>query len=609
MANGTFQPGTWYRLPPNCTSGFWLTYQRCAEYGEFSYSQCSQWITTTVVACIKWGWETTRRCSWWSWLFCAVWAVIVSVVCLAFGIVVIVGCAIFTVVIYVFCLIWTVFTFWFCVASANGGTAFLLTDGSLMMQESNSFFGRALSCWGTRRWWKLTPDPFGGYEHGTWSRLADSNVGRRAYASGVLADGRIVMFGGEYSDASGQLRQDWTNTCEVYDPVADTWTAFDPPTKTGTTVPWDQIGDAPGAVLPDGTFLLGSIITGATAKLDPVTLTWTSMDPRGEHEENYAYGRPAEESWVLMPDGTIVSPSNLDPAVCWIYNIALNNWIVGPGVPVSIIGPEDSEIGPGLLLYDGRAFWIGANDDKKSTAVYSTLTNPRWMNGPELPEWEVDGRAVRIGIHDGPGSLMVNGNVLFCAGERKSANRSEPCWFWEFDGTEYHRTADPENNDCVTHITRLLLLPNGDVVFSAMNDSRIEAYHSDTAQPKDSWRPVIQSCPTAIQPGATIQISGLQFNGLSQAVGYGDDVQTATNYPLVRIVNKQTGHVRYGRTFNHTKVDGNGNTVPSMGVATGSTVITTNVHIPSDIEVGDSQLFVVANAISSAPFDVVIGRS
>ena len=413
------------------------------------------------------------------------------------------------------------------------------------------------------------------------------------------------MFGGEYSDVSGQHRRDWTNACEVYDPVADSWTTFAPPTRKGTTVPWAGIGDAPGAVLPDGTFLLGSILiqdVGNTAKLDPVTLTWTSVDSRGEN------GRCAEESWVLMPNGSIVSPSNLIPPATWEYRIDVDNWIQTTELPVSIIGPEDSEIGPGLLLYDGRAFWIGANDDKKTTAVFSPLSNPRWTNGPELPEWEVDGHAVKIGIHDGPGSLMVNGNVLFCAGERKAENRSEPCWFWEFDGTEYHRTADPGNNDCVTFITRLQLLPNGDVMFCASNSSQFYAYHSETAQPQDAWRPVIQICPTTFQPGATIQISGLQFNGLSQAVGYGDDSQTATNYPLVRIVNTGTGHVRYCRTFNHTKVDGLGNIVPSMGVATGSTVITTNAHIPSDIEMGQSQLFVVANGIPSVPFDVAVGR-
>jgi hypothetical protein len=98
----------------------------------------------------------------------------------------------------------------------------------------------------------------------------------------------------------------------------------------------------------------------------------------------------------------------------------------------------------------------------------------------------------------------------------------------------------------------------------------------------------------------------MQFNGLSQAVAYGDDSTTATNYPLVRIVNNQTNHVRYCRTHDHTVVDSNGNTVPSMGVATGAAVVTTNVDIPGDIDLGDAMLYVVANGIPSQPFAVTV---
>jgi hypothetical protein len=101
----------------------------------------------------------------------------------------------------------------------------------------------------------------------------------------------------------------------------------------------------------------------------------------------------------------------------------------------------------------------------------------------------------------------------------------------------------------------------------------------------------------------------MQLNGLSQAVAYGDDCETATNYPLVRIVNKRTNHVWYCRTSGHTTIDSNGNTVTSMGVATGGAVVTTNVLIPTSIETGDSSLFVVANGIASLPFDVTVNQT
>jgi hypothetical protein len=46
-----------------------------------------------------------------------------------------------------------------------------------------------------------------------------------------------------------------------------------------------------------------------------------------------------------------------------------------------------------------------------------------------------------------------------------------------------------------------------------------------------------------------------------------------------------------------------------MGVATGAAVNTTNVEVPADLEIGDSELFVVANGIPSNPFDVTVSST
>src|SRR6185437_2380417 len=100
----------------------------------------------------------------------------------------------------------------------------------------------------------------------------------------------------------------------------------------------------------------------------------------------------------------------------------------------------------------------------------------------------------------------------------------------------------------------------------------------------------ITMSPTVVAAGQTYSISGTQFNGLSQAVGYGDDYQAATNYPLVRIVNSATGHVFYCRTHDHS----------TMAVATGSQIVSTRFDVPADAEAGASQLSVVANGIPSA---------
>ena len=94
---------------------------------------------------------------------------------------------------------------------------------------------------------------------------------------------------------------------------------------------------------------------------------------------------------------------------------------------------------------------------------------------------------------------------------------------------------------------------------------------------------------------ATIEISGIQFNGLSQGADYGDDVQMATNFPLVRITNNATGHVFYARTANHS-------TMSIKPGAHGSTTFT----VPGDIETGPSVLVVVANGIASSGVAITV---
>ena len=96
--------------------------------------------------------------------------------------------------------------------------------------------------------------------------------------------------------------------------------------------------------------------------------------------------------------------------------------------------------------------------------------------------------------------------------------------------------------------------------------------------------------------GSTYGISGTQFNGLSQAAAVGDELNAATNYPLVRITNAATGHVVYARTHGHS----------SMGVATGNTLVATQFDVPATADTGPGSLVVVANGIASAPVSVTV---
>jgi hypothetical protein len=132
----------------------------------------------------------------------------------------------------------------------------------------------------------------------------------------------------------------------------------------------------------------------------------------------------------------------------------------------------------------------------------------------------------------------------------------------------------------------LMVLPTGQILVTG--GSKVDVYNSTgTYQP--SWAPAVTDFPSTVVRGSTYPISGIQFNGLSQAAAFGDEYQTATNYPLVRITNTASGHVFYAHTHDHS----------TMGVATGTAIVSTNFDVPASMETGPGSLEVVANGIPS----------
>jgi hypothetical protein len=60
-----FTPGTWTKLPPNCTRSYSLTCQRCAAYGTVSFKACLDWVTNATKTCINWATQTVQTCVQW----------------------------------------------------------------------------------------------------------------------------------------------------------------------------------------------------------------------------------------------------------------------------------------------------------------------------------------------------------------------------------------------------------------------------------------------------------------------------------------------------------------------------------------------------------------
>jgi hypothetical protein len=436
---------------------------------------------------------------------------------------------------------------------------FQLTDGTVIAQGNND-----------SSWWKLTPDNAGSYVNGTWTQVASLPAGYvpDAFASAVLGDGRLVIVGGEYNSGNFTL----TNLGAIYDPAANTWASLAPPKS------WLYIGDSPAVVLPNGKFLVGNKLTKQIAALDPKTLTWQIVPSAGKADFD------AEEGWTLLPNGTILTADVKDAPNSEIYTPSAGAWAsagstivdlhspspdgcihYGPGGKLSYYPP--GEIGPQILRPDGTVFVTGSYTSGGSGAGHTAVYSPTagWSVYPDFPHGDNAG--------DSFAALLPSGNVLVEGDSGTS---------YEFNGSTL--TAGPATFGC------LMVLPTGQVLVGGS-----EVYTS-TGTYSPSWAPAILSVPKTVVRGTTYKISGTQFNGLSQAAAFGDEYQTATNYPLVRITNNSTGHVFYAKTHNHS----------TMGVATGTAVVSTRFDVPAGMETGASTLEVVANGIPSPAVSITV---
>lgn len=445
--------------------------------------------------------------------------------------------------------------------------SFLLTDGTVMCQ------GNASS-----DWWKLTPDINGSYLNGTWSQLASlpSGYSPDDFASSVLADGRVVIVGGEYNFGQFTL----TNLGAIYDPIANTWTSLPPPTG------WDFIGDSPSVLLPDGRFLVGRKLDMQMAVLDPATLTWTALASTGKSDFN------AEEGWTLLPDGTVFTFDVKNAPNSERYFISSQTWQTAGSTIVDLHSPSPfgcipygdhgqfcyfppGEVGPGVLRPDGTVFCTGSYSNQNGpghTAIWTpgpTINDPgTWAVGPDFPNDDNAG--------DSFAALLPNGNVLVLGVSSR---------LYEFDGVDLTPT--------LFAFGCLLVLPTGEVLVTG---SGAQIYTPSNTTFSRAWAPRIRTFPATVVRGSTYQITGRQFNGLSQAASFGDELETATNYPIVRITNKASRHVFYARTHDHS----------TMGVATGNATVSTNFDVPATAETGASRLEVIANGIPSRAVSITV---
>jgi len=478
------------------------------------------------------------------------------------------------------------------------GTMLLESDGTVLVHDEPDTNKIAA----TNKWYKLTPDSKGSYLNGTWSKIPSmpNNYAPLYFGSAILPDGRMIVEGGEYLVNKAA----WTNRGAIYNPVTNTWASVAPPPG------WTNIGDAASEVLPNGTYMLQQACQNcltnpeasiADALLNAKTMRWTVIPAIGKEDPN------DEEGWTLEPNGQLLSVEVWALPQAQLFHPSSESWtfagaIFPPGNPVNPFPVV--EIGPQNEMPGGNTFVAGAGvstqfPPTKCTTKASTQsalyhfkagTAGTWTAGPMIKP--IGGK--EFATTDGPGATLPDGDVLFDA---SACVFNTPTHFFLYHANSNTITQIPDVPNApkdTSFATRMLDLPNGQVLFN--DGHRTMLVYTAGGTPKASWRPSITSLSSKkLLPGNTYTLSGRQLAGLDQGSAYGDDVQSATNFPVVRITNVATGVVTYARTSGWTSVSVNPGTSSS-----------TKFTLPPGTPPGKSTLVVVANGIASAPSAVKI---
>ena len=478
------------------------------------------------------------------------------------------------------------------------GAMLLLTDGRVLVHEEPNCTGAGCVGSDYTAWYTLTPDKSGSYINGTWTKVASLKSGYEPlfFGSAVLPDGKVVIQGGEYNCPDGNCTGTWQNLGALYDPAKNTWTS--------TTPPFPHVGDTESVVLPNGTWMLASCCAIAFgdstfplyAYFNESTLDFTVESSASDGKADDF----DEEGWNLLPNGKVLTVdayttnTNVNGMNSELYDPSTNKWATAGSTIVQLwdsgcgTGNGSFEVGPGVLMPNGTVFYTGGSDCEAGNIATYNWSTGTWTAQSPFPNSDA--------ANDAPASIETNGNVIVMASPYNDTF-STPSTFYEWNGTSLKTFPNPANaaNDA-SFAGHLLVLPTGQILFTDFTTGVEVLTTAGTYQ--SAWQPTITSAPSSLTPGQTYSISGTQFNGLSQGAFYGDDFQDATNYPLVRIVNNGTGHVFYAKTHGHS----------TMGVATGTTPVSTSFDVPAGIETGPCELYVVANGIPSAASVCDIGQ-
>jgi len=447
---------------------------------------------------------------------------------------------------------------------AGVGHIMMLSDGSVLAINS--------ACRATGNWYRLVPDNTGSYANGTWVAAGTLPTGYNPlyFASQVLPSGSVVVMGGEYNACNAV----WSNKGAMYNPKANTWATMKAPTG------WGTIGDAQSILLPNGKMMLANCCNKDEAILSftGTTYSWSATGT-GKFDYN------DEEGWTMLPGGDILTVDAYTNLGCCylgyqIYSPTTGAWTTPKNnTVVNLVDPTYYELGPVSLLPNGTLFAAGGTTNN---AIY-TISTASWAAAPSFGKG--------LDIADGPAVVLPDGNLLLDTSPGVYKAGSE---FFEWDGAALHSVPNPANaaGDS-SYVGHLIMLPTGQAMFT--DNSKVVELYTPSGTSCTGCAPTIVSVASTLTHGSVDnEVTGIQLTGMTQDSFYGDDDQSDSDFPQVRITDS-ANNVVYCRTHSW-----------QPGVVTGTTIVSAQFDIPSTISLGSATLEVVTNGIPSTAVAVTI---